>query len=557
MAMMVRLLGIFILSLLVLGCQKKQEIDLIVFNAQVITLDDADPEAQAFAVHYGKIIFTGTNAQVFDRFESQNNLDAQAKTIMPGIIDAHAHFYQLGLGLQEVDLRGTTSKEEVIKRISDFVPYQNAEFIVARGWDQNDWVDQSYPTKEDLDAVFPEVPVALQRVDGHALWVNSKALAMAGIDRSVSVAGGMIMGDDWGNPTGILVDAPCDRVLELVPEPTLEISTQALKSAEQYCFSMGLTGVHDAGLRRPIIELIDRLQETGAFKMKIDAMVSNIEPDVSYFMDKGPIVKHRLRVGAIKVYADGALGSRGAALRASYSDDPEHFGAIITPMDELEVLANRAIQAGFQVNTHAIGDSANVAVLRVYQKTLAPFIATQDENIRWRIEHAQVVPPDYFKVFSKNIIPSVQPTHATSDMYWVHERLGSDRMKGAYAYNSLLTQAGMLALGTDFPVEFVNPMFTLSSAVYRRDRSGYPESGFYPDEAITREQALKGMTLWAAYANFSEDQRGSIQPGKDADFILLDQNPLTCPVEELSEIKVLKTFIDGEQVYESEGSFGL
>lgn len=557
MAMMVRLLGIFILSLLVLGCQKKQEIDLIVFNAQVITLDNADPEAQAFAVHHGKIIFTGTNAQVFDRFESQNNLDAQAKTIMPGIIDAHAHFYQLGLGLQEVDLRGTTSKEEVIKRISDFVPYQNAEFIVARGWDQNDWVDQSYPTKEDLDAVFPEVPVALQRVDGHALWVNSKALAMAGIDRSVSVAGGMIMGDDWGNPTGILVDAPCDRVLELVPEPTLEISTQALKSAEQYCFSMGLTGVHDAGLRRPIIELIDSLQETGAFKMKIDAMVSNIEPDVSYFMDKGPIVKHRLRVGAIKVYADGALGSRGAALRAPYSDDPEHFGAIITPMDELEVLANRAIQAGFQVNTHAIGDSANVAVLRVYQKTLAPFIATQDENIRWRIEHAQVVPPDYFKVFSKNIIPSVQPTHATSDMYWVHERLGSDRMKGAYAYNSLLTQAGMLALGTDFPVEFVNPMFTLSSAVYRRDRSGYPESGFYPDEAITREQALKGMTLWAAYANFSEDQRGSIQPGKDADFILLDQNPLTCPVEELSEIKVLKTFIDGEQVYESEGSFGL
>ena len=557
MAMMVRLLGIFILSLLVLGCQKKQEIDLIVFNAQVITLDNADPEAQAFAVHHGKIIFTGTNAQVFDRFESQNNLDAQAKTIMPGIIDAHAHFYQLGLGLQEVDLRGTTSKEEVIKRISDFVPYQNAEFIVARGWDQNDWVDQSYPTKEDLDAVFPEVPVALQRVDGHALWVNSKALAMAGIDHSVSVAGGMIMGDDWGNPTGILVDAPCDRVLELVPEPTLEISTQALKSAEQYCFSMGLTGVHDAGLRRPIIELIDSLQETGAFKMKIDAMVSNIEPDVSYFMDKGQIVKHRLRVGAIKVYADGALGSRGAALRAPYSDDPEHFGAIITPMDELEVLANRAIQAGFQVNTHAIGDSANVAVLRVYQKTLAPFIATQDENIRWRIEHAQVVPPDYFKVFSKNIIPSVQPTHATSDMYWVHERLGSDRMKGAYAYNSLLTQAGMLALGTDFPVEFVNPMFTLSSAVYRRDRSGYPESGFYPDEAITREQALKGMTLWAAYANFSEDQRGSIQPGKDADFILLDQNPLTCPVEELSEIKVLKTFIDGEQVYESEGSFGL
>jgi len=268
-------------------------------------------------------------------------------------------------------------------------------------------------------------------------------------------------------------------------------------------------------------------------------------------------VKHRLRVGAIKVYADGALGSRGAALREPYSDAPEHFGAIITPMDELEALADRALKAGFQVNTHAIGDSANVSVLRVYQEALATHIRAQDENVRWRIEHAQVVPPDYFEAFSKNIIPSVQPTHATSDMYWVEERLGEGRMKGAYAYNSLLAKAGILALGTDFPVEYVNPMLTLSSAVYRRDTAGYPESGFYPDQGITREQALKGMTLWAAYANFSENQRGSLQSGKDADFILLDRNPLTCPLEELSEIKVLKTYIDGESVYDSERPFGL
>lgn len=555
--MIIRVLGVCIVAIVVFGCQKKQEVDLIVFNAQVITLNDNAPEAQAFAVDQGKLLYAGSDEQVFDRYESKKNLDAQTKVIMPGIIDAHAHFYQLGLGLQEVDLRGTTSKEEVIKRISDFVPYQNAEFIVARGWDQNDWIDQSYPTKEDLDAVFPEVPVALQRVDGHALWVNSKALSMAGINRSGPVPGGMIMGDSGGNPTGILVDAPCDRVLELVPEPTIEISTQALISAEQYCFSMGLTGVHDAGLRRPVIELIDRLQEAGAFKMKIEAMVANIEPDVSYYLDKGPLVKHRLRVGAIKVYADGALGSRGAALREPYSDAPEHFGAIITPMDELEALADRALKAGFQVNTHAIGDSANVSVLRVYQEALATHIRAQDENVRWRIEHAQVVPPDYFEAFSKNIIPSVQPTHATSDMYWVEERLGEGRMKGAYAYNSLLAKAGILALGTDFPVEYVNPMLTLSSAVYRRDTAGYPESGFYPDQGITREQALKGMTLWAAYANFSENQRGSLQSGKDADFILLDRNPLTCPLEELSEIKVLKTYIDGESVYDSERPFGL
>lgn len=538
-----RFLGIFVVCLLFFGCQK-HEIDLIVFNAQVITMDDDLPEAQAFAVDHGKILFIGTNEEVFDLYESQNTLDGQAKTIMPGIIDAHAHFYQLGLGLQEADLRGTRSKEEVLQRISEFTPYNTASFIVARGWDQNDWADQSYPTKEDLDALFPDVPVALQRIDGHALWVNSKALVMAGIEEAGAVPGGMIMGDAFGRPNGILVDAPCDRVLELIPEPTVETSSIALKSAQDYCFSMGLTGVHDAGLRRPIIELIDRLQQDDVLRIKLDAMVANIEPDVSYYLAKGPTVKHRLRVGAIKVYADGALGSRGAALRAPYSDDPHHFGAIITPTNDLEALADRALASGFQLNTHAIGDSANVSVLRVYQKALA-----QTKNLRWRIEHAQVVPPDYFSAFSKNIIPSVQPTHATSDMYWVEDRLGADRMKGAYAYNSLLNQAGMLALGTDFPVEYVNPMLTLSSAVYRRDTSGFPESGFYSQEAITREQALKGMTLWAAYANFSDSQRGSLIPGKDADFIVLDQNPLQCPDEVLSKIKVLKTFVDGQLVY--------
>ena len=549
--MFMRVTGIFIVLLVFFGC-KKQEVDLIVFNAEVITMDDDHPMVQAFATDHGKIIFVGTSAQVLDKFQSEHVIDAQNNTIMPGIIDSHAHFYQLGLGLQEVDLRGTTSKEDVIKRITEFIPYQTSRFIVARGWDQNDWSDKSYPTKEDLDAVFPEVPVALQRVDGHALWVNSKALSMAGIDKAGPVPGGMIMGDAQGTPNGILVDAPCDRVLELVPEPTTEISAQALKLAQDFCFSMGLTGVHDAGLRRPIIELIDSLQQVDELRIKLDAMVSNIEPDVSYYLTQGPLVKHRLRVGSIKVYADGALGSRGAALRAPYSDDPEHFGAIITPMDELAALADRALLSGFQVNTHAIGDSANVSVLRVYQEALATPIMAQKENVRWRIEHAQVVPPDYFEAFSKNIIPSVQPTHATSDMYWVEDRLGQGRMKGAYAYKSLLNQAGILALGTDFPVEYVNPMLTLSSAVYRRDTLGYPEAGFYLDEAITREQALKGMTLWAAYANFSEDIRGSLSPGKDADFIFLDRNPLTCPEGELSQINVLQTFIDGQQVYSLE-----
>ena len=543
-----KLVAVFVVSLLLFGCQK-QEVDLIVFNAQVITIDDDLPGAEAFAVDQGKILFVGTQRKVFDLFDAKNTLDAQENTIMPGIIDAHAHFYQLGLGLQEVDLRGTTSKEEVIERIAAFEPYKTSEFIVARGWDQNDWSDQSYPTKEDLDVVFPDVPVALQRVDGHALWVNSKALLLADIAASGTVPGGMIMGDGQGRPNGILVDAPCDRIFELIPEPTLAISAQALKSAQDYCFSLGLTGVHDAGLRRPIIELIDSLQQIDVLRIKLEAMVSNIEPDVSHYLAQGPVVKPRLRVGSIKVYADGALGSRGAALRSPYSDDPDHYGAIITPMKDLATLTQRALASGFQINTHAIGDSANVSVLRVYQEALSSANNNDANDVRWRIEHAQVVPPEYFEVFSKNIIPSVQPTHATSDMYWVEERLGKERMNGAYAYRSLLEEAEMIALGTDFPVEYVNPMLTLSAAVYRRDTSGYPESGFYIDEAITREQALKGMTLWAAYANFSEDRRGSLTPGKEADFILLDRNPLNCPKQELSQIKVLKTFVDGHQVY--------
>ena len=543
-----KLVAVFVVSLLLFGCQK-QEVDLIVFNAQVITIDDDLPGAEAFAVDQGKILFVGTQREVFDLFDAKNTLDAKENTIMPGIIDAHAHFYQLGLGLQEVDLRGTTSKEEVIERIAAFEPYKTSEFIVARGWDQNDWSDQSYPTKEDLDVVFPDVPVALQRVDGHALWVNSKALLLADIAASGTVPGGMIMGDGQGRPNGILVDAPCDRIFELIPEPTLAISAQALKSAQDYCFSLGLTGVHDAGLRRPIIELIDSLQQIDVLRIKLEAMVSNIEPDVSHYLAQGPVVKPRLRVGSIKVYADGALGSRGAALRSPYSDDPDHYGAIITPMKDLATLTQRALASGFQINTHAIGDSANVSVLRVYQEALSSANNNDANDVRWRIEHAQVVPPEYFEVFSKNIIPSVQPTHATSDMYWVEERLGKERMNGAYAYRSLLEEAEMIALGTDFPVEYVNPMLTLSAAVYRRDTSGYPESGFYIDEAITREQALKGMTLWAAYANFSEDRRGSLTPGKEADFILLDRNPLNCPKQELSQIKVLKTFVDGHQVY--------
>jgi len=536
----------FVIILCASGCQR-QRADLVVHNAHIITMDDEQPLASAMVVDEGKIVSVGTSQQILNQFSASVYLDAHGQTILPGLIDAHAHFYQLGLSLLEVDLRGTTSKQDVIDSLLAFEPYKKASYIVARGWDQNDWNDKNWPSKEDLDAYFPDTPVALHRIDGHALWVNSKALSLAGIENAGRVTGGMIRTGIDGAPSGILIDAPCEQVIETIPEPTKEASVQALLDAQAYCFSQGLTGVHDAGLGREIIELIDSLNTRDTLRIKIDAMVSNQEPDVTHFMDLGPIHNHRLRVGSIKVYADGALGSRGAALRKEYSDEPGHFGAMITTISDLESLAERALISGFQVNTHAIGDSANVSVLRVYDHFLA-----QAKDRRWRIEHAQVVPPEYFRYFSKNIIPSVQPTHATSDMYWAEERLGNERMKGAYAYRSLLFQAGILALGTDFPIEHVNPMLTLYAAVSRKDIEGFPENGFYPDEALTREQALKGMTIWAAYANFTEDRRGNLTTGKEADFIIVDRNPLDCATSELPKINVIRTYIDGQKVFDSD-----
>ena len=541
--MRIRCVCLFALILFTIACNEHQ-VDLVVHNAKIITMDDDQPTATAMAVNQGKLVSLGPSQAILNQFSAKAYWDAKGQTITPGLIDAHAHFYQLGLGLLEVDLRGTTSKQAVIDRLLGFEPYKNATYVVARGWDQNDWDDSSWPSKADLDAYFPDTPVALQRVDGHALWVNSKALSLAGIENAGPVPGGLIRAGEDGTPSGILIDAPCDLVMATIPEPTTEISTRALIDAQATCFSLGLTGVHDAGLSREIIELIDSLHGIDALRIKIDAMVSNQEPDVTHFLESGLIDKQRLRVGSIKVYADGALGSRGAALRAEYSDEPGHFGAIITSISDLESLAKRALKAGFQVNTHAIGDSANVSVLRVYERLLK-----QTENRRWRIEHAQVVPPDYIPFFSKNIIPSVQPTHATSDMYWAEQRLGAHRMQGAYAYASLLSESGVLPLGTDFPVEYVNPMLTLYAAVSRKDVQGYPNSGFYPDEALTRMEALKGMTQWAAYANFTEDRRGSLTPGKEADFIVLDKNPMECALSEIPGIKVIRTYVDGVKVY--------
>ncbi|WP_282049837.1 amidohydrolase [Maribacter aquivivus] len=520
----------------------KEKVDLVIVNAKVYTVDDSFSEAQAFAVQDGKFIAVGTTEEIRDIYTSDQLIDADGRAITPGLIDAHCHFYGLGLTQQIVDLVGTKSFEEVLERVRAFHTANPKSFVRGRGWDQNDWEVKEFPTKAQLDTIFPDIPVALERVDGHAYLVNQKALDMAGIDWSTKVEGGEIV-KKWENGysgiTGILVDNPMALIDSVMPSPTLEDKIKALKDAERISLNHGLTTVNDAGLDRSTIELIDSLQQAGELSIRIYAMVSNNKEDVDYFINKGPIKTDRLNVRSIKVYGDGALGSRGAALKEEYSDLPEHFGAMITPVADIEALAQKLANSEYQMNTHAIGDSANIAVLRAYKNGLKG-----KSDRRWKIEHAQVLTESDFDYFEDGIIPSVQPTHATSDMYWAEDRLG-ERVKGAYAYKTLLKKAGTIALGTDFPVEDVSPFLTFYAAVARQDTSGYPKGGFQMEEALSREETLKGMTIWAAYSNFEEDEKGSIEPGKLADFVIYDKDMMTVPVSEIPTIRAEQTFVNG------------
>jgi predicted amidohydrolase YtcJ len=540
---MLRILTFGIVLCLVACQDPKTTVDLIVSNAKIYTIDEAFSTAQSMAVSDGKIVAVGTDADIDSKYEAQNRIDAQGNALFPGLIDAHAHFYNLGVQQQQVDLVDTESVDEILERLKLFVAEKNPPFIIGRGWDQNDWEIKEFPTKEMLDEVFPDTPVALTRIDGHALWVNSKALNMAGITNTTKVSGGEVVLKN-GQPNGILVDAPMQLVRNVIPELTRKQQIQALMDAQDISFAHGLTTISDAGLSRDIIELIDSLQQTGDLKMRLYAMVSNNPDELPYFFEKGIIKTNRLHVRSVKVYADGALGSRGACLHEPYSDLPGHYGAMITTQEELFDLAAQIAKSDYQMNTHAIGDSANTAVLKAYKSVLK-----DDQDRRWRIEHAQVVRPEDFDDFSLNILPSIQPTHATSDMYWAADRLGDERVKGAYAFKTLLDKAGKVALGTDFPVEKVSPFLTFYAATTRQDTKLYPEGGFMPQERLSREETLRGMTIWAAYANFEETEKGSLEVGKVADFVILDKNLMDVPFSEIPETTVIQTVLNGEVVF--------
>jgi len=532
---------IFPLIVIAISCTKKIQVDSILINAQVYTVNDKFAIAEAFAIKDGKIVDIGSNLEIQAKYESTIVNDAKGKTVVPGFIDAHCHFFGLGLQQQKVDLSGTNSFEEVVQRIVDFQKEKNLAYITGRGWDQNDWEIKEFPTKDTLDALFPTTPVAVRRIDGHALLANQAAIDLAGVDINTPFSGGEILQKD-GKLTGIFIDSPMDLIDAKIPEPSQKEKIQALIAAEKICFEFGLTTVDDAGLSKETIELIDSLHKTGSLKMRIYAMVSASRKNIDYYSKKGIIKTDRLNVRSFKVYADGALGSRGAAMKQAYSDQPHHFGALVTPLNDLQKIAKKIAASTYQMNTHAIGDSANYVMLKTYKDVLKG-----KTDSRWRIEHAQIIDPKDFKYFD-NILPSVQPTHATSDMYWAEDRIGMERMKGAYAFKDLLNHYGKVALGTDFPVEKVSPFLTFYAAVARKDLTNYPTNGFQMENALSREETLKGMTIWAAYSNFEENEKGSIEIGKMADFIILDTNIMTIDTEKIPFIKVLETYVGGERV---------
>jgi len=531
---------LFLLLILLTSCSEK--VDLIVHNATIYSVDSYQTKYSSLAVKDGKFKYVGGD-EILSNFSSQNIINAQGLPIYPGFIDSHAHFYDLGYYLNQVDLKNTQSLEEVIDRVVEFDVENNPNFILGRGWDQNDWNNKTFPTNTQLNEMFPDKPVVLRRIDGHAYLVNDSALKLAGINNLTKVEGGEIV--KIGNRlTGVLIDNSMRLVDNIIPEPSREESIQALLSAQDLALKYGLTTISDAGLTKEQIYLIDELQKDGALKIKIYAMIENDPSSLEHFLEIGPYKTDRLNVRSVKVYVDGALGSRGALLIDDYSDRKGFNGIIRTPIDSVNKLALRLSGTKFQMNTHAIGDKANRIVLNAYRDALFDF-----RDPRWRIEHAQVIAKEDIELFNLKIIPSVQPTHATSDMYWLNDRIGQNRSKYAYAYQELLNKSKYIAFGTDFPVEDISPIMTFYSAVYRKDIEGYPESGFQMENSINRFDALSAMTSWGAYANFEEDEKGTIEVGKDADFIILDNDLLTSAEYRIPLTNTVATFINGELVF--------
>lgn len=535
--------GFFLASILGYG-QKKA--DLILYNAKIYTVNKNFDVAEAIAIKNGKILEVGKSISILKNYTSSKKINLKNKIVYPGFIDAHAHFFGYGSWLQQANLKNSKSWDEILAILKNFSKSHPEGWLLGRGWDQNNWPVKEFPTKEKLDELFPDRPVYLTRIDGHAAIVNQKALDLGSITADSKLEGGEFVKKD-GNLTGVLVDNAKDKISTFIPSPTEKQLHQIFEEAQKNCLRVGLTGVEDAGLDYDLVEFIEKLQKDGDLKIRLNVMLSDSQKNLDYILKRGKIKTDRLHVTGFKFYADGALGSRGACLLQDYTDMSHHRGFLLSEIGHFRKMARIMYEHDLQMNTHAIGDSANRVLLQIYAEVLKG-----KNDKRWRIEHAQIIDPQDYAYFGKyNIIPSVQPTHATSDMYWAEERLGSVRIKSAYAYKDLLKQNAWLALGTDFPIEEIDPLLTFYAAVARKDTKGYPANGFQKENSLSRQETLKGMTIWAARAGFDEHEKGSLEPGKFADFVITDQDLMTVPENLMLTTKILETWINGEQVYQN------
>ncbi len=536
---------LIIISIFSFKTNSKKNADTIVYNGIVYTVDKKFSSAQAFVVTDGKIIEVGTTDAILKNYSAKEMIDAKGRAVYPGFIDAHAHFVGYGQSLFQVDLYRSSSWEEVVEKVKKFAAeHPNEIWIRGRGWDQNKFPGKAFPTNQKLNELFPAKAVYLTRVDGHAAIANQKAMDIAGVKPGQTLVGGEVETKN-GKLTGILVDNATDLVSSFIPGATKEDYIKWLTTAEKNCFAVGLTTITDCGLMYTDVEGIDLMQKAGMLNIRLYVMLSDDPANFSHYLKRGPYKTDKLFVKGFKFYADGALGSRGACLLQPYSDRKDWYGFFLSNKNHYDSMAKILANTDFQMCTHAIGDSGNREILNVYNRALKG-----KNDKRWRIEHAQVINQNDFNLFGKaNIIPSVQPTHATSDMYWAAERLGTQRVKGAYAFKQLLQQNGWIPLGTDFPVEDISPFKTFLASVFRRDAKEFPANGFQTENALTRQETIRGMTIWAAKADFLEKEVGSIEAGKKADFVILDKDLMKVAEKDILNTKVIMTFIGGKKVY--------
>ena len=528
--------------------------DLIVTNARIYTVDDSRPVVAAMAVRDGRIAFTGSAREAMAlKGPATRVVDLAGRTVIPGMVDAHAHLLGLGEALRRVNLVGTKSYDDVIARVvarAKEVPA--GQWILGRGWDQNDWGDTRFPTHDALSRAVPNHPVYLTRVDGHAGLANAAALRASSVTAAVKdPSGGKIERAASGEPTGVFIDNAMALVERSIPNPSREDTRQAIRAAISESHRWGLVGLHDAGESRGTIDLMEEMAKAGEIPFRLYVMIGDDSAAITHYIARGPqsgLYDNHLWIRSIKLYADGALGSRGAALLEPYNDDPNNRGLLLSAPAHIQDVATRGLRAGFQVNTHAIGDRGNRVVLDAYEAALK---TNPTADHRFRVEHAQVIHHDDIPRFAElGVIPSMQAVHQTSDMYWAATRLGSTRVLGAYAWRSLLNTGIVVPNGSDFPVEDVNPLLSFHSAVARQDADNWPAGGWLPEQRMTREEALKSMTIWPAFSAFQEATMGSLSPGKLADFVVLDRDIMTVAERDIVGTLVVATYISGKAVYE-------